>query len=372
MVAIDAFCCHAVVASWAVHRGTSTEDGHPVMSDAGPRRTFLRLFTRCRVMLAILFGLLALEIPRPIANHYDILGVSIHATAPEIDRSYRENVELHQQVELNNPSLREQARGSLKRLSLSHTVLMNETKRHFYSRLGDLSENEYGHLDDTFTIPVVLAAASFQCLSFAVAYMATLHPRFAQARQLFALFSIGVFCLELQLRILSWETPQSIPYFYNLLIFEQVELVKRITPAVLGIFMLLSASFFKDETGALLRLLHGVLLTNRVLSQHVEALTQQLDRGSLEADLPRQEENIPQVSRAVSGKTHSATQCSSEGHTAHPTSDSDKSPNDAGFPAATGVTEESELRSTTWDASLRQALMIGAILAVLWYTRFST
>lgn len=60
------------------------------------------------------------------------------------------------------------------------------------------------------------------------------------------------------------------------------QLVKRLTPTVLGFLMILSAAFFKDETGALLRLLHGVLITNRVLCEHVELLTQQLGEGSVE------------------------------------------------------------------------------------------
>lgn len=265
------------------------------------------LLRKCACWVLIC-GLLKHELARTQSNYYDELNVQITATKIEIHQAYRQaSKAYHPDKNPNVPN----ADAIFHTLKQAYEVLSNDKMRSNYDRYGDMqtaNNRALETVDDKLVGVVVALALVTQGLCLVVGYVCTFPKPLNQARQLLLVYNLGVFCVELHMRLMEVDAYGWLPYLGGMLPFERIMILRRMYPSVLCLSLMLSHYLYVDQQAVIEYILRGVISSNRVICERLHTLHRILPTGVLNrAGGPstsslRPATNVPATSAAIKAK----------------------------------------------------------------------
>eukprot|EP00921_Rhytidocystis_pertsovi_P019115 GHVQ01030306.1.p1 GENE.GHVQ01030306.1~~GHVQ01030306.1.p1 ORF type:complete len:375 (-),score=48.02 GHVQ01030306.1:338-1462(-) len=224
---------------------------------------------RLSICWIVVAWLLYMEVNNKEVNLYKILEITPSATKAEVHQAYRAASKTYHPDK--NPDLVD-AEGKFYQLKKAYDILSHDTLRSSYNRFGDHMEAKKD-IDEKVIGMVVALAVVTQGLCFVMGYVLTFHKPLQFSRELFVMYNLAVFCVELYMRFVEEDGYADIPWFGQLLPFERVEILHQVFPAMLCLSMMLSNYLFVDEHSITTYLLRGVLASNRTLCDRIQQLT---------------------------------------------------------------------------------------------------
>ncbi|XP_026191142.1 uncharacterized protein LOC34621578 [Cyclospora cayetanensis] len=205
-------------------------------------------YLRKPILSAVLMYLAYLPVATPRVNFYAMLEVGIHASKNDILQGYRNVSKKYHPDRVAASGLMPPLAGSstpeeyFMDLKKAQEVLTHDIRKSFYDRFGDLKE--VGEVDEKISIMAI-----------------------------FFVYSIAVFCVELQQRFVEDDDSLNfLPFVSELLPFEKILFFRALFPFVLVGSLCLAAWQFCDVPARHWAVLKALLSTNRVLTERTQEL----------------------------------------------------------------------------------------------------
>eukprot|EP00922_Rhytidocystis_sp_ex-Travisia-forbesii_P055182 GHVS01081727.1.p1 GENE.GHVS01081727.1~~GHVS01081727.1.p1 ORF type:complete len:397 (+),score=76.20 GHVS01081727.1:124-1314(+) len=229
----------------------------------------IRLWVCCAAVVC----LAALELRRGSShrNLFTDIGLPNTATRQQIHQAYRHLSKAYHPDK--NPDVPD-AEERFYDLKKAYDVLSHDVHRSNYKRFGDMHDQTKGggEIDDKVVGVVVALSLVTQGLCYVIGYFCTFPQSFRLARQMILVFNLGVFCLELHMRFVEEDAYSDLPFIGPMLQFERIHLLRGLFPSVLCGCLMFSNYLFVDQQAVTCYLLKGVLSSNRVLCERMQAL----------------------------------------------------------------------------------------------------
>ncbi|CDI79885.1 DnaJ domain-containing protein, putative [Eimeria acervulina] len=161
------------------------------------------------LLTAVLMYLAYLPIAAPRKNFYAMLEVDVHANRNDILQGYRNVSKKYHPDRVASSGVRPPFAGDMppeeyfQELKKAQEVLTHDIRKSFYDRFGDLKEGKVGEQDERISITAVCLSLAAHLLCFTVGFILSFPKHVSFARQIFFIYSVAVFCIEIQERFVE-------------------------------------------------------------------------------------------------------------------------------------------------------------------------
>lgn len=235
------------------------------------------VYFRKPILTAILMYLAYLPIAFERTNFYAMLEVDIHANKNDILQGYRNvSKKYHPDRVASSGIAPPLAKNSspeeyFMEIKKAQEVLTHDIRKSFYDRFGDLKQ--VGELDDKMAILAVCLSIAVHLLCFTVGFLLSRPKHVSYARQLFFIYSVAVFCVELQQRFVEDDDSLNfIPFVSGLLPFEKILFFRSLFPFIFVASLCTASWQYCDIPARHWAVLKALLSTNRVLTERTQEL----------------------------------------------------------------------------------------------------
>lgn len=234
-------------------------------------------YLRKPILTAILMYLAYVPIATERPNFYTMLEVDVHANKNDILQGYRNVSKKYHPDRVSSSGIVPPLAGNMSpeeyfmEIKKAQEVLTHEIRKSFYDRFGDLKQ--VGEVDEKIAIMAVCLSIAVHLLCFAVGFVLS-HPKeVSYARQIFFIYSLAVFCVELQQRFVEGDDSLNfLPLVSGLLPFEKILFFRSLFPLVLIASLCVASWQYCDVPARHWAVLKALLSTNRVLTERTQEL----------------------------------------------------------------------------------------------------
>lgn len=234
-------------------------------------------YLRKPIMTAVLMYLAYLPIAAERSNFYAMLEVDVHANKNDILQGYRNVSKKYHPDRVAQSGIVPPLAKNLSpeeyfmNIKMAQDVLTHDIRKSFYDRFGDLKQ--VGELDDKMAILAVCLSIAAHLLCFTVGFILSYPKHVAYAKQIFFIYSVAVFCVELQQRFVEDDDSLNfIPFVSGLLPFEKIMFFRALFPCVLVASLCTASWQYCDVPARHWAVLKALLSTNRVLTERTQEL----------------------------------------------------------------------------------------------------
>ncbi|CEL94018.1 unnamed protein product [Vitrella brassicaformis CCMP3155] len=244
-----------------------------------------------------------METYKETANLYDMLGIPVGSDQRVVYQAWRRHSQMYHPDKNSSPEAQE----FYYYLKKAYETLSNNVLKSNYNRFGDYND---GHVTDETSQTIVMLSFVSYLLLFSVGCLLTLAKPIQFARQIFLVYVVAAFCLELNLRFV--EDDGSIPMLQHLLPFEKILLMRQMFPSVMCAAMILSSFLYVDQDSINQQLYTGVVQSNVRIFNCVSTLSMHRDKTGLfgqqrKKGAPPSTANLPAASEKGPGKIKKRT-----------------------------------------------------------------
>ncbi|KAL8269352.1 hypothetical protein Esti_006715 [Eimeria stiedai] len=229
------------------------------------------------ILTAMLMYLAYVPIASERPNFYAMLEVDIHANRNDILQGYRNVSKKYHPDRVASSGIMPPFAGDMSpeeyfmEIKKAQEVLTHDIRKSFYDRFGDLKQ--VGEVNEQMSILAVCLSLSVHLLCFTVGFIVSHAKHVSYARQIFFIYSVAIFCVELQQRFVEDDDSLSfIPFVSGLLPFERILFFRSLFPLVYVGSLCTAAWQYCDVPARHWAVLKALLSTNRVLTERTQEL----------------------------------------------------------------------------------------------------
>ena len=212
-----------------------------------------------------------LQIQRMESNCYELIGVDRFASAAEVSRAFRkQSIQFHpdRPAPTQLPYGFDSAGDVFIHLQKCHETVSDPRKLDYYNRFGKM---DFSIKNESTILPVMAVFALIgYIVNFVVCFVFTSSKESKPSRTWIYSFLVFAFSSEMYLKYLGQPDIFSfVPYLSKWMVFEQVEALKNLIPAILSSGLLLSQLIYMDESDMVNMVFRSLADSNREIAQYV-------------------------------------------------------------------------------------------------------